>query len=155
MKKILCVLIFFFPLSALAQNYDNMGNRSPRVISEEDSSSLAVETANAQTDRQVEQTSNPAGQQTVPENVEIGSLNVTGQIKAGQGLCINGDCKDNWPVLKCADFTDRPAGETGEEFCKKTGKTCLAVFIGNGSSFFDECSTPPMSTHKTRCCWVE
>jgi hypothetical protein len=70
-------------------------------------------------------------------------------------MCLNGDCRNRWPVLKCADYGERPAGETGDEYCAKINKTCLAVSIGGGQSFFDQCSVPVNSVHKCRCCWVQ
>jgi len=76
------------------------------------------------------------------------------QIKA-KSICIGEDCRSKWPTLKCADYEGRPAGETGDEFCAKMDKTCVAVAIGGGQSFFDECSAVPNSVHRCRCCWVE
>ena len=76
------------------------------------------------------------------------------QIKA-QSICIGKDCRKSWPVFKCANYGDRPAGETGDEFCGKMKQTCLAVSIGGGQGFFEECSVAASSVHKCRCCWVE
>ncbi len=76
------------------------------------------------------------------------------QIKA-DSVCIGEDCRSRWPVLKCAVYSDRPAGETGDEFCNSMNKTCMGVFMGSGQSFFNECSVPANSVHKCRCCWAE
>lgn len=76
------------------------------------------------------------------------------QLKA-DSICIGNDCRDKWPVFKCANYQGRPAGETGDEFCASMNKTCMAVSIGGGQSFFDECSVPANSVHKCRCCWAE
>jgi hypothetical protein len=70
-------------------------------------------------------------------------------------MCIGGDCRSQWPILRCRDYADRPAGETGDEYCGKRNKTCMAVSIGGGQSFFDQCSVPVNSVHKCRCCWVQ
>ncbi len=91
----------------------------------------------------------------VPQDAEINNLKVNGLIKTEKGLCLKGDCKANWPALRCADYDSRPAGESGDSFCSNIGKACFAVSIGSGASYFSECSTPPASPHKTRCCWVE
>ncbi|MFA5144481.1 MAG: hypothetical protein WC723_00515 [Candidatus Omnitrophota bacterium] len=77
-----------------------------------------------------------------------------GKIKA-QNICIGEDCRSKWPSLKCANYDGRPAGETGDVFCGQMDKTCVAVSIGTGQSFFGECSVPASTTHKCRCCWVE
>lgn len=76
------------------------------------------------------------------------------QIKA-DSVCIGEDCRDKWPVFKCANYEGRPAGETGDQFCSSINKTCMAVSIGGGQSFFDQCSVPVNSIHKCRCCWAE
>lgn len=76
------------------------------------------------------------------------------QVKA-DSICIGEDCRSKWPALKCANYEGRPAGETGDEFCGSMNKACMAVSIGGGQSFFDECSVPVNSVHKCRCCWVE
>jgi hypothetical protein len=89
----------------------------------------------------------------VPEN--SGDLAVAGSIKVNKELCIAGDCKSKWPSLKCAEFDNRPKGETGDDFCSSQGKVCMGVMMGSGNSFFNECSTAPNSVHKTRCCWSE
>ena len=51
------------------------------------------------------------------------------QIKADT-ICIGEDCRSKWPGLKCANYDGRPAGETGDEFCSRMNKTCVAVSIG-------------------------
>jgi hypothetical protein len=101
------------------------------------------------------------GDLTVSGNVGIGTLNpaqkldVNGFVKGQKGVCVGEDCKASWPILKCADFADRPQGETGDTFCNSQAKTCMSVLIGSGASFYNECSTSPYSKHSTRCCWVE
>lgn len=76
------------------------------------------------------------------------------QIKA-RSICIGEDCRSKWPSLKCANYSGRPAGETGDDFCGRTNKVCVAVAIGGGQSFFGECAVPANSVHSCRCCWVE
>lgn len=76
------------------------------------------------------------------------------QIKA-KSICIGEDCRSNWPSFKCANYDGRPAGETGDEFCSQMNQTCVAVSIGGGQTFFDECSVAASSVHRCRCCWVE
>lgn len=76
------------------------------------------------------------------------------QIKS-RSICIGKDCRSRWPVLKCANYEGRPAGETGDEFCGQMNKACMAVSIGGGQSFFGECSVPASSVHTCRCCWNE
>jgi len=76
------------------------------------------------------------------------------QIKA-ESVCIGEDCRKKWPVFKCANYGGRPAGEIGDEFCASMNKTCMAVFIGGGTSVFDECSIPSKTVHRCRCCWAE
>ena len=100
-------------------------------------------------------TSSKSDKEETPKDVEVDNLKVNGLIKTEKGLCLKGDCKTNWPALKCADYDSRPAGESGDSFCSSIAKTCFAVSIGSGASYFSECSTPPASPHKTRCCWVE
>ncbi|MCU0651703.1 MAG: hypothetical protein MUC39_02020 [Candidatus Omnitrophica bacterium] len=93
--------------------------------------------------------------QVSSKDTETDNLKADGVIKTEKGLCLNGECKTNWPKLKCAEYNNLPAGESGDNFCSSMDKTCFAVFIGSGASYFSECSTPPASPHKTRCCWVE
>lgn len=76
------------------------------------------------------------------------------QIKA-KSVCIGKDCRSKWPRLKCANYDGRPAGETGDEFCSRMNQTCVAVSLGGGQTFFDECSVAASSLHRCRCCWVE
>jgi hypothetical protein len=76
------------------------------------------------------------------------------QVKA-DSLCMGTDCRNKWPEFKCANYDDRPAGETGDGFCGQMNQTCVAVSIGSGQSFFNECSTSVNTVHKCRCCWVE
>ena len=76
------------------------------------------------------------------------------EIKA-KSVCIKEDCRSNWPILKCADYDGRPAGETGDEFCGQKNQTCTAVLLGSGQTFFNECSLATNSVHTCRCCWVE
>ncbi len=89
----------------------------------------------------------------VPANA-IDKTQVQDQIKA-KSICIGEDCRNNWPVFKCVNYEGRPAGETGDEFCGRMNKTCMAVSIGGGQSFFDECSVPASSVHNCRCCWAQ
>jgi len=87
-------------------------------------------------------------EQAATEDLEVNKLKV-------KDICLNGDCKASWPKLKCAEYDNRPSGESGDNFCSSMEKACFAVFIGSGASYFSECSTPPASPHKTRCCWIE
>jgi len=92
---------------------------------------------------------------TVKENkADTGQKTQGKQVKA-DSVCIGKDCRDKWPVFKCANYEGRPAGETGDQFCASMNKTCMAVFIGGGQSFFDQCSIPVNSVHECRCCWAE
>ena len=90
-----------------------------------------------------------------PDNIQIKNLNASDTVAVENKLCIKGDCRNKWPVLKCAEFSGRPAGESGESFCQGVNKTCFSVFVGSGASFYNECSVAPLAVHKTRCCWVE
>ena len=101
------------------------------------------------------------GNLTVSGSMGVGTgyptqkLEVHGYIKGTEGLCIGDDCRKKWPSLKCAQYDNRPAEETGDSYCQGLNKACFGVFLGSGASYFNECSTPPGSTHSTRCCWVE
>lgn len=98
----------------------------------------------------------------VPGKLGVGTptptkeLEVNGYIKTNKGLCLGEDCKEKWPALKCADYKDRPAGESGDAYCNSQQKACTAVTItGSGAEYFTGCSDAIAATHKTRCCWVE
>ncbi|HLD82927.1 MAG TPA: hypothetical protein VI976_03150 [Candidatus Omnitrophota bacterium] len=83
-------------------------------------------------------------------------LEVEGPIKAEKGLCLGDNCKTEWPKLKCADYSKRPKGESGDGYCQNLNKACTAVILTSpGASYFEECSNAPIAPHKTRCCWVE
>jgi hypothetical protein len=85
-----------------------------------------------------------------------GTIEAAGYIKAKKGICIGDKCKENWPVLKCAEYKDRPKNESGNAYCESIGKTCSSVVLtGSGMSQFSECGDIPNAPHKTRCCWVE
>lgn len=144
--KLIIFALLLLPLAAFAQD-NNIISYQPQA--EESYATTNPDTNNEAVSAKADKENAP------PQNIQIENLDASGVIKAGQSLCIKGDCRDHWPVLKCADFNGRPAGETGQDFCQKTNKTCAAVAIGSGASFFNECTTPPISTHKTRCCWVE
>ena len=90
----------------------------------------------------------------VPAKVK--ELEVEGQIKADKGVCMGDNCKNNWPALKCADYDNRPKGESGNSYCDGIGKACASVTLGGqGTLYFSECSAAAAAGHKTRCCWIE
>lgn len=82
-------------------------------------------------------------------------IDAEGYVRGSEGLCIGEACKESWPKLKCADYADRPAGESGDDFCNSQDKACFSVLLGSGVSFANECSVTPAQKHSTRCCWVE
>lgn len=82
-------------------------------------------------------------------------IDAEGYVRASEGLCIGDDCKKSWPKLKCSDYKDRPAEETGDSFCNSKNQLCFSVFMGTGAGFSNECSVLPQQKHDTRCCWVE
>lgn len=99
-----------------------------------------------------------SGSVGIGTRVPAQKLEVDGKVKA-KGLCMGDNCRENWPTLKCAVY-NRPPGETGDDYCNSIGKVCFGVMIGSGTSYFNECATPPSplpsgSLHQTRCCWVE
>ncbi len=140
----LFLLFMFFSIYAHSEN--NMDDKRPLTVSvaqveNSKESNLPISESAAKTEVAAVVT---AGQETKSQE----------QIKA-KTICIGDDCRSNWPRFKCASFDKRPAGETGDNFCRQTGKTCVAVSIGGGQSFFGECSVSPNAVHQTRCCWAE
>lgn len=146
---VLVILCVFIPIYAYSQNYMDENNPQATPYSKEKSqegSNLTTPAVTADTSSVVTIKNAQATQdQNTPKRK---------QIKA-KSICIGEDCRSQWPVLKCADYGDRPAGETGDEYCGSINKTCMAVSIGGGQSFFGECSASVNSMHKCRCCWVE
>jgi len=142
---ILIIFFVFIPVYVYSQDY--MDEKKPALVTPymkqksdvKSDSTAAKDTGNTKANTEVD-----TDQKT----------RVQKQIKA-KSICIGEDCRSEWPKLKCANYEGRPSGETGDEFCSQMNQTCLAVSIGGGQSFFDECSVPVRATHRCRCCWVE
>jgi len=143
-SKGLALTIFFMFITAYARS--DMDYKEPLTIpyAKEKSDKKSDLTASKNTAKTKAETEVNAGQKAQEQE----------QIKA-QSICIGEDCRGKWPSFKCANYDGRPAGETGDEFCGKMDKTCVAVSIGSGQGFFDECSVTANSVHRCRCCWVE
>lgn len=142
----IALVIFFVSITLCAYSDDYTNNKAPLATpymkkKSEEKSGL---TASKDTDKT---------ETAIDANV-VRQTKDEGQIKA-QSICIGGDCRSKWPSLKCANYDGRPAGETGDEFCGQMNQTCVAVSIGAGQSFFNECSVSADSAHSCRCCWVE
>ncbi|MBU1727140.1 MAG: hypothetical protein KJ880_05875 [Candidatus Omnitrophica bacterium] len=148
-KAIILFLLFsFFALCAYSQN-EIAADASNEPITTIDTEQKASDTSKSDEDLIVK------GKLGVGVSAPAEKVDVQGAVKASEGFCIGDDCKKQWPSLKCATYSDRPSGETGEEYCKSIGKECFAVSIGSGASFFGDCDTSPAATHKVRCCSVE
>ncbi len=63
-----------------------------------------------------------------------------------------GGLQEGGSVLECTEYTGRPAGETGEDYCSSLGEECIAIFSPDTASYSDECSVSPQYAHITRCC---
>jgi hypothetical protein len=140
----LFILFMFFPIYTHSENY--MDDKKPLTIP------VATEESRGKSNLTAPETATKTEAVTAAETGQ--KTQSQGQIKA-QSICIGEDCRSKWPSLKCENYDGRPAGETGDEFCGQMNKTCIAVSIGSGQSFFGECSVAANSVHKCRCCWVE
>lgn len=144
MLKKSVLIVFFMLIAASVYSGDYAGSKVPPATPSVKAESGKKSSPAASKDTADIKDETGAGQKTQTQD----------QIKA-KSICIGEDCRGKWPAFKCANYDKRPARETGDEFCGRMNKTCVAVFIGNGQTFFDECSVAANSVHKCRCCWVE
>jgi len=145
-SKGLALIVFFMLIPAFAHSQDYIDDKKPLTTpymkeKSDQKSDLIVSGNTAKTETKVEVNT---GQKT----------QIRKEIKA-QSVCIGEDCRSQWPILKCANYEGRPAGETGDEFCSQMNQACMAVSMGGGQSFFGECSVVTNAVHRCRCCWVE
>jgi len=141
---ILSILLTFIPAYSYSQ--DSMGEGKGSVTPYEKEKPEEKINSTPSQDNSVTQAESQPGTEQEEQ--------VYKQIKTSS-MCIGKDCRTKWPVLKCANYDGRPAGETGDEFCGQMNQSCMAVSMGGGQSFFDQCSVPTSSVHRCRCCWVE
>jgi len=140
------LIIFFMLIPVYVHSEDYVDEKNPPTTpyvkdKNDEKSDLTVSENTAKPEAQIEVNTDQEAQEWK-------------QIKT-QSICIGGDCRSKWPSFQCANYENRPARETGDEFCGQKNQTCVAVSFGEGQNFFGECSVPVRSMHKCRCCWVE